>query len=194
MSQVITTLKKKGDISVDIYPNIKAENIPNNAIDENKIQDASISYNKLQANSVRNDNIINYAVTEGKIADNSISNGKIQDNAIDYYKLNKKLMMYHFNIIATIGSSTISFMVDLPLAMNGEYTPINSIDFLWDALYSQFNGTFFGFIYTYTNLTLDSNVLSFSDENNIEIQADNDTYNFTKSAITISNQSFKRMF
>lgn len=57
MAQVITTLKKKGDASVDIYPNIKAENIPNNAIDTTKIQDASISNDKVIDNSITKDKL-----------------------------------------------------------------------------------------------------------------------------------------
>lgn len=32
MSDTITTLKKKGDSSINIYPNIKRDNIPNGGV------------------------------------------------------------------------------------------------------------------------------------------------------------------
>lgn len=85
MAQVITTLKKKGDISVDIYPNIKAENIPNNAIDENKISDASITTNKIADNSVTKDKldvIKNKFCVVFDLADVDLSNYDVDGGAV----------------------------------------------------------------------------------------------------------------
>ncbi|MBR6518024.1 MAG: hypothetical protein IKT40_14420 [Bacilli bacterium] len=78
MSEIITTLHKKGDASVEVYPNVKATNIPNNAIDTSKIADNSITTAK----------IIDNAVTTAKINNSAITNAKIlNDTIIGYEKL-----------------------------------------------------------------------------------------------------------
>lgn len=68
MSEIITTLHKKDDSTVDVYPNIKADNIPSGAITENKIADGAVTEDKL-AQSVKDtiDMIFNfYNVDEDK--------------------------------------------------------------------------------------------------------------------------------
>lgn len=108
MSDVITTLHKKGDNTVNVYPNIKSDNIPddsittdkivNNAITTDKIESGSItrskliagviSSNELASNSVTTTKILDDSITEIKLASNSISNDKIQNNAITNEKIN----------------------------------------------------------------------------------------------------------
>lgn len=90
MSQVVTTLTKKGDSSVEIYPNIKADNIPS----------ASIDASKLASNSVTTAKIADEAITEYKIAEDAIHgfhilNGavgtsKIENEAVTHEKLDGK--------------------------------------------------------------------------------------------------------
>lgn len=77
MSELIKTLHKKGDASVEIYPNIKPANIPASAINTSKLEDNSITTSK----------ITDGAVTNEKIADGSITTAKIGDNAITYAKI-----------------------------------------------------------------------------------------------------------
>ncbi len=47
MAEVITTLHPENDETIDLYPNIKKENIPANAIDASKIANEAITENKL---------------------------------------------------------------------------------------------------------------------------------------------------
>ena len=47
MSEIITTLHKKDDTTVDVYPNIKGDNIPSGAITTAKINDGAVTYDKL---------------------------------------------------------------------------------------------------------------------------------------------------
>lgn len=47
MADVITTLHPENDNTIDLYPNIKKENIPNGAIDASKIQNETITETKL---------------------------------------------------------------------------------------------------------------------------------------------------
>ena len=92
MSDLIKTLHKKGDNTVNVYPNIKSENIPDNAITtakisdnaitKDKLSDASISTNKLQNGAVTTAKILAGAVTYSKIADGAVNNEKLSDNAV----------------------------------------------------------------------------------------------------------------
>ena len=47
MAEVITTLHPENDESIDLYPNIKKENIPANAIETDKIANEAVTENKL---------------------------------------------------------------------------------------------------------------------------------------------------
>lgn len=51
MSDLITTLKKKDDISVNVYPNIKGDNIPDNSISASKIINGNVTLAKLASNA-----------------------------------------------------------------------------------------------------------------------------------------------
>ena len=47
MPKVYETLKKKNDTSVEVFPNIERQNIPDGAINTAKIEDRAVTYNKL---------------------------------------------------------------------------------------------------------------------------------------------------
>lgn len=78
MSEVIKTLTKKGDASVEVYPNIKRDNIPSGAVDTSKLDDASVTTAK----------IVDASVTTSKLADGSVSSAKINDGAVTTIKIN----------------------------------------------------------------------------------------------------------
>ena len=165
MAQVITTLKKKGDISVDIYPNIKAENVPNNAIDENKIADnsittnkivdASITTNKILDSAVTTNKILDSAVTGSKITDASITNIKIVDNSITKNKLN--VIKKKYNVVFDLADTDLSsYDVDggaayFEMALN-EY--VDATDFI-DSMDEDYNYSKGGyFIYNGNNYVI----------------------------------------
>ena len=82
MSEIITTLHEKGNPSNEVYPNIKAGNIPNNAITSAKI------YN----NAITNEKINDGAISTSKIQDGAISTSKIQDGSITDTKIANGLL------------------------------------------------------------------------------------------------------
>ena len=108
MPEIITTLHKKGDSTIDVYPNIKASNIPNNAITsskintgavtnpkiadssigESKIIDGSVTSAKIYTGAVTTDKINNGAVTTSKLDDASVTTTKINDSAVTTAKIN----------------------------------------------------------------------------------------------------------
>ena len=87
MSELIKTLHKKGDASAEIYPNIKAENIPSGAITNNKIGNYEVYGNKIALQGVANEHIRDGAVNTIKIADNAVTNAKISDAVVNTSKL-----------------------------------------------------------------------------------------------------------
>lgn len=50
MSEILQTLRKKNDTSVEVYPNIKSDNIPADAITTAKILNGAVTYDKLEGN------------------------------------------------------------------------------------------------------------------------------------------------
>ena len=87
MSEIITTLHEKGNPSNEVYPNIKGDNIPSNAITTSKVND----------NAITNEKINDGAISTSKIQDGAITNNKIPLNTISNTKLNFHL--YEHNII-----------------------------------------------------------------------------------------------
>lgn len=97
MSEIITTLHKKNDATVEVYPNIKAANIPAGSIDNTKlasnavatsnIQDVSITTAKINADAITTAKINDAAVTTGKLADSSVTTSKIGDGAVTSSKI-----------------------------------------------------------------------------------------------------------
>ena len=110
MSKVITQLYEKGNHAVEIYPNIVKENIPNDAIETDKIVDASITSDKLEDGAVTSDKLDNASVTTSKLGfgavtgDNidykTITSDNIGDGEVTYDKLAFNLY-YYTGIIAT---------------------------------------------------------------------------------------------
>lgn len=87
MSDIITTLHEKGNPENAVYPNIKGENIPENAITTAKVND----------NAITNEKINDGAISTAKIQDGAITGNKIPLNTISNTKLNFHL--YEHNII-----------------------------------------------------------------------------------------------
>ena len=123
MSEIITTLHKKGDLSVDLYPNIKRDNIPDGAINNNKLAnnsvrtahiiDNAITTNKISNGAVTNAKIDNYSVSSSKLATDSVTTAKIMDRNVTSSKLDFALChykgyftnstnKYYFDMISTI--------------------------------------------------------------------------------------------
>lgn len=90
MSQVVTTLTKKGDSSVEIYPNIKAENIPSASIDASKLASNSVTTLKIADEAVTDYKIADDAVHRNHIVDGAIGTSKIEDEAVTNGKLDGK--------------------------------------------------------------------------------------------------------
>lgn len=98
MSELIKTLHKKGDANIEIYPNIKAENIPAGAITFDKIANYAVIDTKIALQGVANGNIRdgaistikieNTAVTTDKISDSAVTTNKIVDDAVTTSKIN----------------------------------------------------------------------------------------------------------
>ena len=71
MSEIITTLKEKGTPTNSVYPNIKSDNIPDNAVTSPKIADGSITTTKINDGAVTTTKINDGAVTINKLENNS---------------------------------------------------------------------------------------------------------------------------
>ena len=87
MSDLIKTLNKKGDSTTKIYPNIKSENIPNNAVDSDKLASNAVTIAKIADDAVTTSKIASSAVTTAKIADDAVTGNKIVDGEITNAKL-----------------------------------------------------------------------------------------------------------
>lgn len=88
MAKIYETLKKKNDLSVEVYPNIEKYNIPSGAVSTDKIEDGAVTTPKLATGSVATSNIIDGAVTKAKLGNNSVSTGKLEASAVTTNKLN----------------------------------------------------------------------------------------------------------
>ena len=97
MSKVYETLKKKNDTSVEVYPNIERQNIPNGAVNSAKIEDGSITTSKLNDGSTTTSKIADNSITSAKIYDGAVTSAKISDGAVTSAKLSFHL--YEHNII-----------------------------------------------------------------------------------------------
>lgn len=86
MSDLIKTLKSS-ETGNDVYPNIKPDNIPSDAITSAKISDGAVTTDKLASDSVTTAKIHNGAVTTAKIEDEGISTAKIGALAVTTAKI-----------------------------------------------------------------------------------------------------------
>ena len=129
MSEIITTLHDKQDNTIDIYPNIKKENIPNNAIETakindsavtrakindgaintNKIDDGAITNDKIALATITNDKIANATITGSKIAVGTITDTNIATGTISTTKLDFNLFRYIFTLLDTTNSKELHF-------------------------------------------------------------------------------------
>lgn len=82
MSDVITTLKRKGDSTTSIYPNIKTNNIPSGAVTSVKLASNSVTNPKIVDNAITTEKIYDGAVTNEKLADYSVDRDKLADNCV----------------------------------------------------------------------------------------------------------------
>ena len=87
MAEIITTLHKKGDSTIDVYPNIKASNIPNNAITASKINSGAVTNPKIADSSIGESKIIDGSVTASKIYTGAVTTAKLSNNAVTTDKL-----------------------------------------------------------------------------------------------------------
>ena len=87
MSKIHTTLHKKGDSSVEIYPNIETDNIPELAITTDKIAGESVTTAKINDGAVTTAKIASNSVTSGKLATSSVTTAKINDGAVTTSKI-----------------------------------------------------------------------------------------------------------
>ena len=90
MSEVIKTLHKKGDASVEVYPNIKSDNIPSSAVTTAKLDDGAITTAKLDDGAITTAKINDGAITTAKINDGAVTTDKVIDNAITTAKVKDK--------------------------------------------------------------------------------------------------------
>lgn len=87
MADIITTLHKKDDNTINVYPNIKAGNIPSASITQDKLANGAVGANQIASNAVTSAKIASSAVTASKIASNAVTNTKIEDGAVTTAKL-----------------------------------------------------------------------------------------------------------
>ena len=87
MADIITTLHKKGENTVNVYPNIKIENIPTPSITQDKIANGSVGSNQLENSSVSTAKIASSAVSSAKILNGAVTTYKISDGAVTTDKL-----------------------------------------------------------------------------------------------------------
>lgn len=97
MSELIKTLHKKGDASVEIYPNIKRDNIPThainndkldaNAVGTNNINDLAVTTPKLMAECVTTPKLANACVTRDKLGYEAVGEDEIGEKQVKTYHL-----------------------------------------------------------------------------------------------------------
>ena len=90
MSDLIKTLHKKGDNTVNVYPNIKSENIPDNAITTAKINNRAVTTDKIDNSAVTNSKLAGSSVTSAKIENGAVTNSKIGAGAITSDKISSE--------------------------------------------------------------------------------------------------------
>lgn len=88
MSEIIDTLHKKNDLTVDVYPNIKSENIPTGAVTTDKLDNGAVTTTKINDGAVTTAKINDGAVTTVKISDSAVTTAKINDSAVTTAKIN----------------------------------------------------------------------------------------------------------
>lgn len=173
MSEIITTLHEKGNPSNEVYPNIKGENIPENAITTSKVND----------NAITNEKINDGAISTSKIQDGAIDNNKIGIGAVHGINLN-------FGIFEHIYDCTDSlYHISYIIRFISSHQPFNDALDLFEYLYNYYGINSPVAIQKNTNNLTD--IFGYvNDGFNIEFTDTNDeTYNSNYSNVTFTNYS-----
>lgn len=78
----LQTLHELNHPDVDVYPNIKPENIPDGAITAGKLASSAVTTGKINASAVTTAKIATGAVTTDKIADEAITEDLLADESV----------------------------------------------------------------------------------------------------------------
>lgn len=90
MSDLIKTLHKKGDNTVNVFPNIKSENIPDNAVTTAKINDNAIVTSKIANSSITNSKLAGSSVSSAKIESGAVTNSKLGAGSVTADKISSE--------------------------------------------------------------------------------------------------------
>lgn len=113
-----TDLKKKGTTEI-VYPNIKAQNIPNSAITESKIAPDAVTNSKIATGAVSETKIDAYAVSTVKIQNGAITTDKLGPLAVKNSKIansavtKEKLNLYTYDIGSALAGATLETLDDV---------------------------------------------------------------------------------
>ena len=151
MAKLYKTLNKKGDPSTEIYPNIEAQNIPNNAIDSTKIQDGAVINSKIQDNAVTGTKILNNSIPAGKLSANSVATSNLQDSAVTTSKLGFHLYRHFYRIRAFDNPKLLTGTFEL-ITTNGTLYTDATLEDLFDIIHAQ---TGYLSLYEYDGFTID---------------------------------------
>lgn len=112
MSDKFDTLHPKGDPSVNIYPNIKAENIPDSSIGKGKLSFSAQT--QLYYHSIRVNFTLDSTGHEGFIAFHCITESATAFNAVSFISYLKRLTLTDLNRVLEVTGYEYT----------DEYTPI----------------------------------------------------------------------
>lgn len=90
MSDLIKTLHNKGDNTVNVYPNIKSDNIPDDAITTAKISDNAITTAKISNNAITNSKLAGSSVTSAKIENSAVTTTKLGAGSVTSDKISSE--------------------------------------------------------------------------------------------------------
>ena len=205
MSKVYETLKKKNDTSVEVYPNIERTNIPDGAVNTDKLEDASVTTDKILDFNVTETKLANQSVSTFKLANESVTATKIKNGTITSDKIGiGQILGYHlgnnsvsleklnFHLYAYVGD-TLEFtdngdniIIYIPLILstyaedtNELRTDIDRFMNLWKNMYND------GYVYTRGSIngTVYDVQLQASDPDNVsEIEVSINGNNYTISS------------
>lgn len=183
MSKVYETLKKKNDTSVEVYPNIERTNIPDGAINTDKLDTASVDTSK----------IVDAAVTTAKVADSNITTAKIADGSVTYDKIGIGAVHgdnLNFGIFEHVYECTDSVQhISYIIRFVSPHQPFNDAVDLFDYLYTYYGVNAPVAIQKNTN-NLNDIFGYVNDNSNIEFTDTNDeTFNSNYSNVTFNSYS-----
>ena len=102
MSEVIKTLTKKGDASVEVYPNIKRDNIPSGAVDTSKLDDGAVTTAKIQDGAVSGSKLASGSVSTAKIGAGAVTESRIANGSITASKFGYHLAHHHYKLYSSL--------------------------------------------------------------------------------------------